>query len=895
MADAARSLQFDITVVDRATRDVQKIVRDATRQAEKATAKIPIIAEDKATAEIRRVQAQTEKLFAVASRPLSITIRDLATAGLMKIDAAITALRAKAIIPVSLGTGAAVAGLGVGVLGAVGIGAGIAASVPAAADLEAALVRITKLTGLEGDAARGLQTDLQKMMIQTGLSLDQLSGAYELAGSAGIGSDLMKAGDFEGARKEINDFVTVTLQASSAFGMTAEATSSALSGISNVFKPAEKSVTQFLNQVGSGIDAVADSTVASEEKILTAMSHASAAMAMFKTSDKMVKDTIALSAALISTNKSGDQAGEIIKDFYTYAKRDAEGKISKSLGMSQKDYQALLTTDPQAVFDLVAEAYNKMDASKQGTYAMYFGATGGQALQLSGSENFQKGYAKAQAVVNDEYERGAKMAESYEKSLKTFWAQLDRLKRTFTVLAQVVGGIFLPGLNLALRAINAVTGPVVLLVGKLTELGSKIPGAKFIAAALSLAAVAAAVGAVVSVVGPLVAGLGLASVAAGVLAMWVNLLGLSVGAVVGILASPIVLILGLAAAVGYLLYKTGYLQKAWDKFKGSQLGEDFKALMEFLKGGAGSLGGAISAKLEILSPKAIKILTSIADVLGGALLWYVDFQIACLEVIIAILRKVWHVAEWLFAGILKIVDFVRELPEGIKTALQEAAPSIFGSAPKEGAALDKAFADWAGGQSIAKARPEAIQKFLDYMAMPKTDDTLEARKAAVDELSTLIGGVSLEDWRNKYNELNQGAPSAPDRISQKATEAAEVFDYNTNPKNLNKPIQHLDVWDTGYAEQVDANSAGVREKIADFFGVRKYATGTNYVPETGLAFLHRGEAVIPAGKNQSGNISMPITFNNVTVSSEADKRWLESMVRRVATDTIKTAVAQRRT
>jgi hypothetical protein len=29
-----------------------------------------------------------------------------------------------------------------------------------------------------------------------------------------------------------------------------------------------------------------------------------------------------------------------------------------------------------------------------------------------------------------------------------------------------------------------------------------------------------------------------------------------------------------------------------------------------------------------------------------------------------------------------------------------------------------------------------------------------------------------------------------------------------------------------------------------------YATGTNYVPETGLALLHRGEAVIPAAKNQ---------------------------------------------
>jgi len=74
------------------------------------------------------------------------------------------------------------------------------------------------------------------------------------------------------------------------------------------------------------------------------------------------------------------------------------------------------------------------------------------------------------------------------------------------------------------------------------------------------------------------------------------------------------------------------------------------------------------------------------------------------------------------------------------------------------------------------------------------------------------------------------------------------------------------------------------------------AGGTDYIPRTGWAILHKGEAVVPASQNRgSSTINMPITFNNVTVSSESDKRWLESMVRRVATETIKTAVAQRRT
>lgn len=54
-------------------------------------------------------------------------------------------------------------------------------------------------------------------------------------------------------------------------------------------------------------------------------------------------------------------------------------------------------------------------------------------------------------------------------------------------------------------------------------------------------------------------------------------------------------------------------------------------------------------------------------------------------------------------------------------------------------------------------------------------------------------------------------------------------------------------------------------------GIETYDVGTNYVPSDGLAFLHKGEAVIPADRNKGfsgGSINITITGN--TISSDYD-------------------------
>jgi hypothetical protein len=911
MADATRSLQFDITVINRATRDVQKIVQDVERQTEKATAaaKIAITAEDQATAELLRIKATGEKVQRYFAQPWKVTVADFATAQIEKIGAALVALKAKGIIPVSLGIGGAAAGLAVGALAAGAVGMGIARSVDDAANLEAAMIRVNKLVGFEeglpgGKAAiKGLEDDIQRLMIDTGQTLTEVSAAYERAGAAGIGMKAAQAGDFGASRKEIEDYVKISLQAASAFNMGAEQVSQSLGTIANVYKPAEMATNDYLRSVASAIDAIADSTLSSEQDLMIFLTDIAGATAQMTKSAETDKFFLSLGSAIRGTGMSANQAGTMVERFLTRSEQHA-ADLSKQVGMSHKEFVEMLHTDPKAFFEMITGYYNTLGVTKKADFAKVFGIEGGRLLNLTSGENWGDLFGTAWEAAGPAYDEGTRISASFEKSMGGLWPQVNKLTAAFTVLKQAIGAGPATALTGILTLVNALVIPVVLLTDKIVALGEKIPGGKYIAGAIGLGLIATAAQFLIPLLAGLVVKFGLVAAAQGVVTMWTNILSLSIknlarSMIMLVVSNPILAILALVAGIGLLLYKTGYLQKAWDKFVNSPVGEDLKAFLELIRGGVGQAWGAINAKWEIVSPETKEIMGQIADLLGGAFLFYVDYMIKCLEIIIAIIRKIWAVGEWLFGGIKSIIKHVSEfvtylsaLPDAIKDTVTRALGGTPGTDPTDPgfrAAWEKKF----GESDMGKlALAQTASGFWS------ADDLDELFRFAIGETDKHVYGKATGDLaKTVANELKAGTPTVPGRVVG-ATEGVvkTVIDPGTYLKGA--PETSAEAAARGILFATLPGSHILNTGYNWYKSLQGGATGIPYVPETGPYYLHRGERVVPPLENRGRggdtfNISIPM--NNVTVSSERDKSWLESTMRRIATEAVKTAVAQRRT
>lgn len=656
------------------------------------------------TIRLRLIEDVRDRLIQIKKQVLDIQGRTIK----LQVDGRpleVAALKAKNLDSVLVGLGARI-GTVVGVAAMAGgaLVAGLGASVVSAADLEDAMIRVNKMIGLEGDEAKNLQKDVQAMMKATGKGLAEVQAAYETAGGAGIGLDLIKAGKYAEARAEITDFVKINMQAAGAFKMTTEATTSLMGGIANVYKPSTKSINEFLKSMASAVDAAADTTIASEEKIITALSHAGSAIAQFNPSDKLASDMTALSAAIISTNVSGDAAGEMMLDFLNRAVKDEGGAISQSLMMSRGQFQKAIREDPTAMIDKIIGRYSRLSDIQKSAYASQFGETGGKLLKSSESVSFQKALADARAETGKAFADGTRLQVAFDKSMGGFWRRLDRLTQVVVVLAQTVGGVFVPGLSAIADGLITILDPLIGVVGGLIDFAGAIPGAKMIATVLSLAALAAAIVAVVTVIGPIVAGFGVVGVAVGTATAFVAIFGGILAGLAAILTGPIGLILLLGGALAYVAVKTGIVSKALEVFKETKLGKDLMAFIGWAKGGALKISGSLGGGLAFVGKKGEEFLEIIAANLEGPVLNGIEGLNSLYETSIGIFGKIWDTLNWLYSLIQGGLSWLKD---GLGITRAEKQAQVDAIAAKAG--LHQENGKWRKGNIQAYDIPAALK------------------------------------------------------------------------------------------------------------------------------------------------------------------------------------------
>ena len=59
----------------------------------------------------------------------------------------------------------------------------------------------------------------------------------------------------------------------------------------------------------------------------------------------------------------------------------------------------------------------------------------------------------------------------------------------------------------------------------------------------------------------------------------------------------------------------------------------------------------------------------------------------------------------------------------------------------------------------------------------------------------------------------------------------------------------------------------MHESIASVMNAPRFATGTDYVPKDMLAYIHKGEKIIPAAENKGGSSrAINLSFGNINIS-----------------------------
>ena len=223
------------------------------------------------------------------------------------------------------------------------------------------------------------------------------------------------------------------------------------------------------------------------------------------------------------------------------------------------------------------------------------------------------------------------------------------------------------------------------------------------------------------------------------------------------------------------------------------------------------------------------------------------------------------------AGALNQLDWHYTNNAGLTDKLTEAKRKL------QKAEMDLAIAEdiAAGNFELAAARIEVAYASNVYTADEATKKMVQiAKEGSAEQASAILKDLSpeLQDkFQSEYSTTEAGLNELTDLYFQYSKDEREYFLQNLTGEvqkemegrvNAIKQAVENAPW---YLRLLDIGNDGKIFGIS-YVDIPGYATGTNYVPSDGLAYLHQGEAVVPKKYNQ------PYQANNV------DSAYMDQMI-----------------
>ena len=311
-------------------------------------------------------------------------------------------------------------------------GAGLAVAAKQAIDFETAMANVAKVSNGTQAQMTQLASEIKAMTREIPIAATELAAMAAAGGQLGIPIERLK------------EFVLLSAQMSTAFGMSAEQTGQAVAKLANIFALPLEGV----RNLGDAINVLGNTTAAKEADIVEVLTRIGGTAKQFGLS---AQQAAALATAMLSLGTSAEVAGTginaILSKLQTANIQGQDFQIALAgMGVSAQQLAKDIRDNPQKALSDFLATLSKLEGGKQAELlARLFGIEyqDDVARLLAGLQ----GYEKALGSAGDAAQVAGAMQKEFQTRVQTTEAQLTLLKNAVSEAGINLGSVLLPAIR----------------------------------------------------------------------------------------------------------------------------------------------------------------------------------------------------------------------------------------------------------------------------------------------------------------------------------------------------------------------------------------------------------------------------------------------------------------